>query len=94
MYVYNADETAFTTFYFKNPEKWYGETEHRRFGQFQVRRDEPLQQLSEVSALLTAVHLLWWRTERKETSNVGHCQDSLAFNSQSTYVSKEHVIKI
>jgi hypothetical protein len=21
MYVYNADETAFTTFYFKNPEK-------------------------------------------------------------------------
>jgi hypothetical protein len=30
------------------------------FGQFEVRREQPLQQqLSAVSALLVAVHLLW-----------------------------------
>jgi hypothetical protein len=31
--------------------------EHRRFGQFEVQREEPLQ-LYDVSVLLAAVHLL------------------------------------
>jgi hypothetical protein len=51
--VYDADETALTTF-IKKPEKWYGEKKHRRFCQFEVRREEPLQ-LSEVSALRPVV---------------------------------------
>jgi hypothetical protein len=65
----------------------------RRFGQFEMRREEPLhQQQSDVSAPLAAMHLLWWYTKRQEhvkTSNVEHCQDFLAFNSESSYVGKE-----
>jgi len=32
---------------------------HSKFGQFELRRGEPLQQVCDVSALPLAVHLLW-----------------------------------
>jgi hypothetical protein len=56
--VYDVDETVLT--FFNNAEKWYGELENRGFCQFEVRGEEPLKQQSAVSALLVAVHLLWW----------------------------------
>jgi hypothetical protein len=64
IYAYDVDETALTTFWKTGKVMW--RNGNVQIGQFEMRRDEPLQQLSDVSALLTAVRLLWWHTERQE----------------------------
>jgi hypothetical protein len=54
--VCTVHDSALTTLWGKNPGKSYnGEMKHRIFGQSEVRREE----LSAVSSLLVAVHLLW-----------------------------------
>ena len=68
--------------------------EHRRFGQLEVRREEPLQ-LSDVSALLAAMRLLCGCTKRKEhvkTSNVGHRQEFFLHSTQKAVVSARNII--
>jgi hypothetical protein len=40
--------------------------ERHRFGQFEVQREEPLQQLSDLSVLLAAMHFVWRYTKQEE----------------------------
>ena len=53
----NVDETTLNILD-KNPKNNNREMEHRRFCQFEVQREEPLLQLSDVSALVAALHAL------------------------------------
>jgi len=50
-YAYNVDKTALSSSW-KKTGKLYGEMENCRLGQFEVQRQEPLQQLSDLSVLL------------------------------------------
>jgi len=54
--------------------------------QFEVGREQPLQKKpASVSALLVAVHFLWWIQSGK------NCQDFFfKFHSQNSYISKEY----
>jgi hypothetical protein len=70
---------------------------HCRFCQFELRKEKPLQQLSDVSALLAAMHLpmVMLKTAR-ECENLkktrGTARLFLAFYEylENSYVSKEH----
>jgi len=77
--MYITQKEVFNSILGKNRKSDNGETSHRIFGQFEVRREQPLQQqLSAVSALLVAVPPPMVNTKRQEhvkTYNVGHRQD-------------------
>jgi hypothetical protein len=66
--------------------------EHHRFGQFEVRREEPLHHLWWVSAAgCYALPMVTYKSqEHVRTENLGHRHNSFAFKSESSYVSKEY----
>jgi len=56
IYVFTVDDAALQTFQ-KTMASENGEMLHRRFDQSELRREEPLQMLPAVSALMVAMHL-------------------------------------